>query len=68
MATVGQMDRRIVSICLFCSNNHPLPYFDGVLAPNDKLQDAAKLLEGKISGPESITSDRNGKIFIYFHR
>ena len=42
-------------------HEYKLPYFDGVLAPNTKLQEAAKLLEGKIAGPESITADRNGE-------
>ena len=48
---------------LLCCDRHQyqLPYFDGVLEPNTKLQEAAKLLEGKIAGPESITTDRNGK-------
>jgi len=44
-------------------HEYKLPYFDGVLAPNTKLQEAAKLLEGKIAGPESITADRNGNIY-----
>ena len=53
-------------------HQHKLPYFDGVLKPNTKLQEAVRLLEGKIAGPESITTDRNGEhkytLFrFYFH-
>lgn len=46
-------------------HQYKLPYFEGVLEPNTKLQQAAKLLEGKLAGPESITSDRNGEILMY---
>ncbi|XP_022089049.1 adipocyte plasma membrane-associated protein-like [Acanthaster planci] len=38
------------------------PALEGALAPNTRLLDGVKLLEGKIRGPECLAED-NGKIF-----
>ena len=45
---------------LFDRNQEALPYFDGVMKPNNKLQEVTKINPGKLPGPESIQIDRYG--------
>lgn len=41
----------------------PLPYFDGVLLPNEELQKIVKIGAGKLPGPESLQVDSQGDIY-----
>jgi sugar lactone lactonase YvrE len=41
----------------------PKPAMTGVLAPNDLLQKADLLAKGKVSGPEEIAADKNGRLY-----
>ena len=61
------MDKLVICKCIiiFYRHDNPLPRFEGVLSPNTILQEAVKILEGKISAPESITQDRNGKLLLH---
>lgn len=47
--------------------NDPLPYFDGVMTPNTKLQEITKIGRAKLNGPESIQVDRDGNIYTGLH-
>jgi sugar lactone lactonase YvrE len=41
----------------------PAPALAGVLAPNEALRDAALLAEGRLSGPEDIAFDAEGRLY-----
>lgn len=41
--------------------------FEGPLAKNDRLNNAERILDGKINGPESIASRRSDEIFVSLH-
>jgi len=45
------------------SSNDPLPYFDGVMTPNYKLQKITRIGLNKLLGPESIELDKEGNIY-----
>uniref|UniRef100_A0A7M5XF73 Strictosidine synthase conserved region domain-containing protein n=1 Tax=Clytia hemisphaerica TaxID=252671 RepID=A0A7M5XF73_9CNID len=44
-----------------------LPYFNGILQPNNALQQVIKILPGELNGPESIQVDRDGNIYTGLH-
>jgi sugar lactone lactonase YvrE len=41
----------------------PAPALAGVLAPNEALRDAALLAEGRVSGPEDLAFDADGRLY-----
>ena len=41
--------------------------FEGPLAPNDLLNDAGRILDGKITGPESVASRDRHELFTSLH-
>ena len=50
-----------------CLRSQGLPYFDGVLQPNQALQQVVKILPGQLNGPESMQIDREGTFYKYFY-
>ena len=45
------------------TKDEPLPYFDGVMTPNDDLQKISRIGSDKLPGPESLQMDYYGNMY-----